>query len=287
MHPSHYPNLTGQEPTAFRLQASSFSMDFHSGPVRKHWVSLCVLSVLALIAACGVISPRRIVNNNPGFSPTPTVSPTPIGSPTPTPTPTPTPVGMGTVVPSQFLFTADASAGVILGFKINNDGGLSPVPGSPFLAPNSPTLLVANGKDLFVTNMNGLTAFGVNRETGTITKLDSVAMSSITNLSVDSADGTAFATSGTRRTEIHVVNDKIQLGEVSGIMLMRHASSSAAAEVSASQQVKEASGQFSYALNTSTGEISAFRVEGLSLVPLSPATYPAGHAAVSLAIAKP
>ena len=262
-------------------------MHFHPGRFRNHWLSLCVLLVLALIAACGVISPRRIVTNNPGFSPTPTVSPTPIGSPTPTPTPTPTPVGMGVVVPSQFLFTADPSAGLILGFKINSDGGLSPVPGSPFIAPNSPTLLVANGKDLFITNMNGLTAFGVNRETGTITKLDSVAMPSITNLSVDSSDGTVFATSGTRRTEVRVVNDKIQLGEVSGIMLMRSGTSSVAEEASASQQVKDASGQFSYALDTNTGEIAAFRVDGASLVPLSPATYAAGHAAVSLAIAKP
>ena len=270
-----------------RLPASSFFMHFHSGPVRSHWVSLCVLSVLALIAACGVISPRRIVTNNPGFSPTPTVSPTPIGSPTPTATPTPTPAGMAAVVPSQFLFTADPSAGLILGFKINSDGGLSPVPGSPFVAPDSPGLLASNGKDLFVADKSGLTLFGVNRETGTIAKLDSVSMASITNLSVDSADGTAFATSGTRRTEVHVVNNKMQLGEVSGIMLMRSANSSSAGEVSASQQVKDASGQFSYALNSSTGEISAFRVEGSNLVPLSPATYPAGHAAVSLAIAKP
>ena len=276
-----------QEPTAPRKAASSFFMDFHSGPVRSHWLSLCVLSVLALIAACGVISPRRIVTNNPGFSPSPTVSPTPIGSPTPTATPTPTPAGMGAVVPSQFLFTADPSAGVILGFKINSDGGLSPVPGSPFVAPDSPTLLAASQNDLFVANKSGLTVFGVNRETGTITKMDSVSMSSITNLSVDSADGMAFVRSGTRRTEVQVVNDKIQLGEVSGIMLLRAGASSTAGEASASQQVKDASGQFSYALNSSTGEISAFRVEGSSLVPLSPATYPAGHAAVSLAIAKP
>lgn len=246
-----------------------------------------MLSVLALIAACGVISPRRIVTNNPGFSPTPTGSPTPIGSPTPTATPTPTPTGMGAVVPSQFLFTADPSTGVILGFKINSDGGLSPVPGSPFIAPDSPALLASSGEHLFIANKSGLTVFQVNRETGTIAKLDSVAMPAITNLSVDNADGTAFATSGTRRTEVHVVNNKIQIGEVSGIMLVRSGTASTAAEVSASQQVKDASGQFSYALNSSTGEISAFRVEGSSLVPLSPATYPAGHAAVSLAIAKP
>ena len=194
---------------------------------------------------------------------------------------------MAAVVPSQFLFTADPSAGMILGFKINSDGGLSPVPGSPFVAPDSPSLLAATGKNLFVANKSGLTLFGVDPEAGTITKLDSIAMPSITNLSVDTADGMAFVTSGTRRTEINVVKGKIQLGTVSGIMLLNAGGSSKAGEASASQQVKDASGQFSYALNSSTGEISAFRVEGSSLVPLSPATYPAGHAAVSLAIAKP
>lgn len=194
---------------------------------------------------------------------------------------------MAAVVPSQFLFTADPSAGVILGFKINSDGGLSSVPGSPFVAPDSPTLLAASQKDLFVANKSGLTVFDVNRETGTITKMDSVAMPSITNLSVDSADGTVFATSGTRRTEVQVVNGKIQFGAVSGIMLMNTGTSSKVGEISASQQVKDATGEFSYALNSSTGEISAFRVAGSSLVPLSPATYPAGHAAVSLAVAKP
>jgi 6-phosphogluconolactonase (cycloisomerase 2 family) len=242
--------------------------------------------MLALIAACGTISPRRIVVNNPPGSPTPTVSPTPF-SPTPTPTPTATPVGMGAAVPAQFLFTADPTSGVILGFKINSDGGLSPVPGSPFMAPNSPTLVVATGKSLFVADKAGLTAFAVNRDTGTITTIDSVAMPSISNLSVDNSEGVAFATSGTRRTAVRVVNNKLQLGSVSGIMLLRSGTSTLAGQGNAGQQVKDSSGRFSYALNKSTGEISAFQVEGGTLVPLSPASYPAGHGAVSLAIAQP
>jgi hypothetical protein len=194
---------------------------------------------------------------------------------------------MGTAVPSQFLFTADPQAGVILGFKINSDGGLSPVPGSPFMARNSPTLVAAMGKDLFVADKADLTAFAVNRETGTITKIDSVAMPSISDLSVDNSDGVAFATSGTRRTAVRVVNNKIQLGAVSGIMLLRSGASALAGQANAGQEVRDSSGRFSYSLNSSTGEISAFQVEDGTMVPLSPASYPAGHAAVSLAIAKP
>ncbi|MGE5325164.1 MAG: hypothetical protein ACM3SW_20010, partial [Actinomycetota bacterium] len=134
-------------------------MDPRSSPKHNRMV-VWVLGLLAVIAACGTISPRRIVINNPP-NPSPTVSPTPNPFPTPTtptPTPTPTPSGMSAVVPKQFLFTADPVAGVILGFQINRDGGLSAVPGSPFVASNSPTLLVTNGKDLFVANEIGLTA---------------------------------------------------------------------------------------------------------------------------------
>jgi hypothetical protein len=194
---------------------------------------------------------------------------------------------MAAAVPSQFLFTADPEAGLILGFKINSDGGLSPVPGSPFIEPNSPTLVAAIGKNLFVADKIGLTAFAVNSETGTITKIDSIAMPSISNLSVDSSDGVAFATSGTRRTAVRVIGNKIQPGEVSGIMLLRSGTSTLAGQANTGQEVRDSSGRFSYSLNTSTGEISAFQVEGGRMVPLSPASYPAGHAAVSLAIAKP
>lgn len=189
------------------------------------------------------------------------------------------------MVPTQFLFTADPAAGVILGFKVNRDGGLSAVPGSPFVAPNSPRLLIASGKDLFVANAAGLTAFAVNSETGTITKLDSVAIPSITNLTVDS-DGMAFATSGARRTQVRVVNNKLQLGSVSGIMLLRPGAS-AAGESGVSAELKDASGQFFYSLDSKAGEISAFRVEGATAVPLSPASYPAGHGSISLALVTP
>ena len=268
-------------------QASSFTMAPRSSPKHNGMV-VWVLCALAILASCGVISPRRIVVNNPpnpspSVSPTPNPFPTPTISPTPTATPTPTPTGMSAVVPKQFLFTADPAAGVILGFQINRDGGLSAVPGSPFMAPNSPRLLVASGKDLFVANQAGLTAFAVNRETGSITRLDSVALPSITSLTVDSG-GTVSAISGTRRTGVRVVNNKLQLGSVSGIMLLRPGASTAG-ESGASPEVKDASGQFFYLLDPSTGEISSSRIENGKMIPLR--SFAAGHGAVSLTIAVP
>lgn len=281
--------MTGAATVRHR-QASFLKMEPRSSR-KPNWMVVWVLCLLAILAACGVISPRRIVINNPPnpsptVSPTPNPFPTPTISPTPTATPTPTPTGMSAEVPTQFLFTADPAAGVILGFKINRDGGLSAVPGSPFVAPDSPRLLVAGGKDLFVANETGVTAFAVNGETGTITRLDSVAMPSITNLTVDS-DGTVFATAGARRTGMRVVNNKIQLGTVSGIMLLRPRASATAGGSGGIPEVKDASGQFFYSLNSRAGEISAFRIEGGTAVPLSPATYPAGHGSVSLALVTP
>src|SRR6185312_945998 len=145
----------------------------------KRWLVPWVLFILAMIAACE-ISPRREVVNNPQISPTPTVSPTPVGSPTPTlsptptisPTPTPTPAGMSTAVPTEFLFTADPVAGVILGFRINSDGGLSAVPGSPFMAAHSPRLVAALGSNLLVADEKNLNVFAIASQTGKITKTD-------------------------------------------------------------------------------------------------------------------
>ena len=141
------------------------------------WITLCLL---AIIAACGTISPRRIVTNNPQGSPSPTATPTPSPGTTPTVTPTPTP--MGSVVPAQFLFTADPAAHSIIGFKINSDGGLSPVPGSPFRTMDTPRQLLANGSTLITTGDSGITVFAVNRVTGAISGGSSMSMQALSQL---------------------------------------------------------------------------------------------------------
>lgn len=261
----------------------------------KHWVIPGILFILGMIAACE-ISPRREVVNNPTISPTPTVSPTPIGSPTPivsptpiiSPTPTPTPVGMSAAVPTEFVFTADPDAGVILGFRINSDGGLSAVPGSPFVAANSPRLVAAVGNNLLVADEKNLSVFAIARQTGKITKTDSRALSSISHLTVDPGSQMAFATTPRERLAVHVVNNKLQVSSDSAMTPSKGASTPAILEkAAAARPVMDASGQFAYSLDSSAGEISAFRVENGGMTPLSPATYAAGHGAVSLAIVKP
>src|SRR5579859_195415 len=132
-------------------------------------IAFVVLLLLFLLIAGCVISPRRVVNENPSPTPTPTVSPTP------TPTPTPTP--MGATVPLQFLFLGDSSAPLITGFRINSDGSLTAVPGSPFTV-SAPARSLSSVRDtLFVASGTEITAFKVGMETGSLRQTDSAGTS--------------------------------------------------------------------------------------------------------------
>lgn len=255
-------------------------MKFSSGSISHGRLgSWLVLLVVAFLAACGTISPRRIVNNNPSPTPTPTISPTP----TPTATPTPTP--MAAEVPAQFLFTADPAAGMILGFKINSDGGLSPVPGSPFELADSPRLLAAVGNHLFVAGNSTLTALAVNKETGAIsTKAGPLVLASVSELAADPLSGTVFASVPNGQLAIRVVNDRIQTAQVAaGTAAL---GPSTATGVSKAKTAADATGKFVYVLDSGKGEISAFREQDGKPIPLS-VTYPAGRGATSLTIAVP
>src|SRR5579859_210242 len=132
-------------------------------PCRPNQLAIVVAALLLLllvIAGC-VISPRRIVNESPSPTPTPNVSPTPTPGTTPSPTPTP----MAATVP-QFLFVGDPETPLISGFRINDDGSLAPVPGSPFPVGFTPRALWSMGDLLLAVNQDGATAFAVDRETG-------------------------------------------------------------------------------------------------------------------------
>jgi hypothetical protein len=262
-------------------------MKISSDGHKSYWIPGLVLSILAVIAACGTISPRRIVQNNPSPSPTPTVSPTPIISPTPTPfpsptitptpTPTPTPTGMSTVVPSQFLFTADPSAGVILAFKINRDGGLSPVPGSPFVADDSPRLVANLDGSLVVAGKSSLMQFSVNKETGAITKIDSLKLSAVSSLISEPMSHTVFAARPTGPAAVRIVNHRLQVS--TDIEAPPRSGT-------ASTSVTDASRKFIYQLDRQTGVISAFSLENGNTMPLS-RSYSAGRSSTSLTIVKP
>lgn len=250
-----------------------FVMKLRSGSFRGGWAICCsVLLLAAFIAACGTISPRRVVINNPSPTPTPGISPTA----TPTPTLTPTP--MAAQVPSQFLFSADPGVGMIFGFQINRDGGLSPVPGSPFIASDSPRLLAAVGKNLLVAGATTLTAFTVDKDTGAIRKTDAISMPSISALVAEPSSGTVFGSTVSGDLAIRMVNNKLQLTLISST-----AFSSADAQRESSTTVKDVTGKFVFVLDRAAGTITVLKAQdGASL-----ASYPAGHGASSIALAVP
>ncbi|HET9182992.1 MAG TPA: hypothetical protein VFP59_12720 [Candidatus Angelobacter sp.] len=246
-----------------------------------------VLGLLALMASCGVISPRRIVVNNPPSptgSPTPpNPFPTPTATPTPTPTnpfptatPTPTPTGMSAVVPKQFLFTADSGAGVILGFQINPDGGLSSVPGSPFVAADTPRLVAAVGSTLLVAGDRTLTAFTVNHDTGTIAKTDAVVLPSVSKLTVDPVSRMAFALTPDGEMAIQIMGKRLSVVNAAAPGITMAGSQTS---------VTDETGRFRYVLNL-TGTIAAFAIQNGEQVSEGK-SYPAGHGSVSLALVTP
>ena len=142
--------------------------------------ALAVLLLSVLIAGC-VISPRRLVNESPSPTPTPDISPTP--TPSTTPTPTPTPTGMAATVPqtAEFLFLSDATAPFIFGFKINPDGLLEPIQGSPF-AIASPGLDLKSLHNFLIVKTAGANAiFIVDKEKGTLQPADPANSSVMTS----------------------------------------------------------------------------------------------------------
>lgn len=231
-------------PTGCCRPASFLSMRFRPGA--RNWIGTWILlSLVAMVAACGVISPRRIVGNNPSPTPSPT------DTPTPTVTPTPTPTGMVAIVPKQFLFTSNPDGGLILGFEINRDGGLSPVPGSPFVVADAPQFVAAEGKNLFVAGKTTLSAFAVDEETGTIERTDSVALNSISALMEDPASRAVKADTPSEEAIARLINNRIQITRSLGAL-----PSSADSERISGTIAKDITGKFAFALDRNTGTIS-------------------------------
>jgi 6-phosphogluconolactonase (cycloisomerase 2 family) len=83
-----------------------------------------------------------------------------------------------------YLYATDVNAGMVAGFQYNSASGmLTPVPGSPFPAGNTPVQAVqaapqATGSPLFLylSNLNdsagGISAFAINQQNGSLSPID-------------------------------------------------------------------------------------------------------------------
>jgi hypothetical protein len=292
-------------PTALTFQRILSEVIQYLEPSLKAAFASCAGALLALSLTGCVISPRRIVDNQP--SPTPTTTPTPGTTPTPTPTPgttptpspTPTPVGgagtMSAKVNSviEFLFVADEKSNSLQGFRIAGDGALSAVAGSPFQIGDTPHHLLSSGDSLIMAGSAAIIIFQVEKTSGALRQTDSVAASSPI-VAVDPANNIVYCTSNGETVSYRLVKGMLRtIGSAPEVAQSTTTamSPSGVAVFSAnpgSGPIVDATGSFAYALNSSTGQIDAFRVASdKRLTPLDPPSYPAGQSAVSIVLIAP
>ena len=103
----------------------------------------CFALVLCIVAAgCGG------VGSTTAGGPTP--SPTPPTGPSPSPTPTPVAAGATTFLYVGNLGSVRQVGGSVSGFKVNADGTLAPVPGSPFKTDSGTAIVRSDPQGRFV-----------------------------------------------------------------------------------------------------------------------------------------
>ena len=292
-------------PTALTFQRILSEVIQYLEPSLKAAFASCAGALLALSLTGCVISPRRIVDNQP--SPTPTTTPTPGTTPTPTPTPgttptpspTPTPVGgagtMSAKVNSviEFLFVADEKSNSLQGFRIAGDGALSAVTGSPFQIGDTPHHLLSSGDSLIMSGSAAIIIFQVDPTSGALRQTDSVAASSPI-VAVDPANNIVYCTSNGETMSYRLVKGMLRtIGSApqvvqAGTTTMSPSGMAVSSANPGGRPIVDATGSFAYALNTNTGQVDAFRVASdRRLTPLDPPSYPAGQSAASIVLIAP
>jgi hypothetical protein len=130
--------------------------------------------------------------------------------------------GTMVVVKKQFLYLPDQNgSGGVMGFSINHtDGGLTPIPGSPFAAPSAVTTIVAdpdaNGaRFLFTVDFTSgdFNAFTINASTGALTLVPTSPLSfpgyQATDLKIDGTGNYLYAiAAGTRQGTLGFLVDQ-------------------------------------------------------------------------------
>jgi hypothetical protein len=278
---------------------------FHSGinsRVRVSWHHLSnhfaliamIFLLLAVVAGC-VISPRRTVIESPSPTPTPspTATPTPGITPTPTPGafPTPTPMAAAvsrTDVSPQFLFAASTDASLVSGFKTSSDGFLTPVPGSPFVTSAPARGIVPLQNDLIVATDNTITAFAVDKESGSLRKIDLLEVDGISSLEQASSATVLLLSTQAGPKALQLANGRLQL---------RPASAEEAARASLGQKpirngmppaIFDLENPFMYLADTETSELRVFlRPEPSGRMTLLPDAYPLPRGRAFLTLIKP
>jgi hypothetical protein len=166
---------------------------------------------------------------------------------------------------------------MISGFTINNDGSLAPVPGSPFVETGPAHAIAALEGSLIAAGADRLRVFAVDQETGSIHLTDTLGFKNVSSLASTPANDAIVATMPTGMIALRVANGKLQGAPVDMLPVGVQAPP---------QAVLDASGKFMYTID-GNAELMAFRVEGKSVTPLSPPSYPLPSGATFIALVAP
>jgi len=168
---------------------------------------------------------------------------------------------------AQFLFTASPNSPLLSGFKINEDGSLTPVPGSPFVIGTPARAIVGVHDALLIADGAGITVFSVDMETGAIRQTDSAKAASISDLLNDPQMNAAIAVSAAGALALRVVDGRLQAQPAP------MAQAPAVAQTSR-HAILDATDHFMYVIDIGKTELMAFRIQNGKPLPLSPQSYP-------------
>ena len=184
--------------------------------------------------------------------------------------------------PSQFLFATSPDSRLMHGFKINSDGSLAPVSGSPFVTGIPLRSLASVQNALIAAGEDTILAFTVDQETGSIRQSDAIKTAAISRLTADLPANAVIATTSAGSIAFRVAKGKLEPlpGEIAA---SKPASTKAQAPPSA---VLDASGRFMYVVDAGKAELAAFHVEQGRPKALSPPAYPLPSGTSAIALVK-
>ena len=164
------------------------------------------------------------------------------------------------------------------GFRINPDGSLTPIPGSPFSISAPVQAETSLPGILIVAAQASINVFTVDQEAGSIQQTDSIKASGVQSLRADASASAILATTQQGTIAYRMSNGKLQP------LSMEVAAALAVPKENPSMAMLDSGGQFMYVMNQAKAEIQAFRVDQGKLQPLTPAAYPASRGANSITL---
>src|SRR4029077_3718013 len=159
------------------------------------------------------------------------------------------------VTPSQgFLYVAEGNAG-IAGYAINNiNGGLAPVPGSPFLTGNMFSVAMhPSGKFLVGVSGTGVTVYAADPSSGSLTSIQTVSGGSPVSAAIDPT-GTFLFTANVNSNNVSAFT----INQNSGILTPVAGSPFPAGP--SPQSVAIQHGKFLYVPNGNGASVSAYAI---------------------------